>query len=149
VGIIDEVFNFGPIELYLHLRLLVNHGCKTVILLGDRSQREKSGIELEHPYLTRRIEMHTSLNLPRDAHALYVRFNNLDSSWYDTTSDIETSIFFTNDLPQPVHDMAFKMHGHAGSPDIALTIGKVQGARAVVAFFDADVSLRQASWLTD
>jgi hypothetical protein len=149
VGVIDEVFNFEPAELYLHLRVLRSAGCTTVLMLGDRSQREPTGIDLDHPYFARRLELHTSLGMPRDAHALYVKRNSLDPLWYDTTGEVETSLLFTSESPDFAADLTFKMHGYAGDADTDLTVGKVQGSRAEVAVFEADTNLRQASWLND
>jgi hypothetical protein len=148
IGIIDEVFNFGPIELYLHLRVLRSRGCETIILLGDRSQREETGIVFEHEYLERRIEMHTSLGMPRDAHALYVHRNRLAGMGYDTTGTKETSIFFTQKPLDYEPDLEFRMHKHAGTPNAPKTVGQVQGSRARNACFHVDTTFKQASWLT-
>nr|UYL94499.1 MAG: polyprotein [Leptosphaeria biglobosa flavi-like virus 1] len=145
IGIVDEVFNFAPFELELHIRVLRRAGCTTVLLIGDRYQREQGGIPPDHAYLSSCIQLHTSLGMPRDAHFLYCRLNNL-SDWYTTTGTLEHSVFFSDSVDLPNADISFGMHQHAAGGDV-LTIGKVQGARADTAVFRADNPLKQAGWV--
>jgi len=151
VGIIDEVFNWSPLEIGMLLRLFASKGIRTCYLVGDPSQCAVGGIARDHPFLDHCLQLHTSLGMPRDAHGWFLRINALPHRLYTTTGTSERSIFFVekeDDLRGYNPDLEFKMHSHAPG-NTSLTVGRVQGSRAVDALFRYDLSVRQASWLND
>jgi len=147
VGIVDEVYNFNTRELEFHVRAMLIAGCKLIILVGDKSQRESTGLNVDSVYLRNRIELHTCLGLPQDAFALYKRLNNL-SDMYSSTGPRANSVFFTESPPPAGAELEFGLHKHASRGDVA-TIGTVQGSRASSVVFWADNSLKAAAWVHD
>jgi hypothetical protein len=148
VGVIDEVYNFTPLEIFLTARMMVDRGASLVLLVGDPDQREPNGLPTDHEYLIRKIQMHTSLGMPLDSHALYCRTNGRDPRFYTTTGTVATSIYFTLDEPEGYKpDLVFKTHAHAGHEDVSETVGKVQGSRSEYALFYNDASTAHAHWL--
>lgn len=148
LGVIDEVFNFETDEIYFHLRLMASRGVKLVILLGDKMQKQLVNFDINHAYLNHRINMHTSLGMPRDAHFALCQKNNLDQTFYTTTGSIAKSIFLTTSPENlPKADLRFQMHPHSSSRGLS-TIGKIQGVRAEVAVFYADeTNMVRGAWL--
>jgi len=148
LGVIDEVFNFEADELYFHMRLMARRGVKLVILLGDKMQKQLINFDVDHAYLNHRINMHTSLGMPRDAHFALCTKNNLDMNLYTTTGTREKSIFLVTDPNNlPAADLKFQMHPHSSTRGLS-TIGKIQGCRAKVAIFYADeTNMMRGAWL--
>jgi hypothetical protein len=148
LGVVDEVFNFSELELYLTFRMLAGLGVKTVLLLGDRFQREPNAIMLQHPYLSRRIEMHTSLGMPLDAHGAFLRANGLTGAMHTTTGTKMHSVFFrAQDSPDFPADLSFKYYQEAGPADVRTSVGQVQGSRARYAKLYVDMAQNRAQWL--
>lgn len=151
VAVIDEIFNWSPLEVQLLLRLFASKGITMCILVGDPAQCSTGGIHPEHELLCHKLQLHTSLGMPLDAHGWFVRINRLDPHWYTTTGTAARSIFFVEDETALVGfepDLEFKMHSHsAGRTE--LTVGRVQGSRARDALFRYDMNARNAAWLNE
>jgi hypothetical protein len=147
VIIFDEIYNFNLYEVEFHLRIAAAAGVYRALFLGDRYQREKSGLATSNHFFKTTIRMHTSLGMPRDAHALFTSMNRLDPAWFTTTGSLAPSVYAAP-IPIPKFvDLAFTTHKYFRAN--TATVGQVQGLRADTIGLDLDGSTKQASWITE
>jgi len=144
--VMDEIFNFDDAETRLILAAASKLGVKKVILLGDRFQCERTCLTIDHPFLNDRIHLQTSLGMPRDAHAIFKRVNNLGPE-YDTTGKRCISVFFGSPRPPPT-SLALRMFTEAKAPpEFNVSIGQAQGLRPSQVSFYQDSSLTSLEWM--
>jgi len=145
--VIDEVFNFSLPELRMIMTIAGELGARRVIFVGDRYQRERGAIEIDNMLFRNRFELHTSLGMPRDAHAVFKKVNNL-SDRYETTGEREISIFFIN-RPAPTSNLMLCMHQDAKAPQrFSVSIGQSQGLRSKSTSFYQGSNLTGLEWMT-
>ena len=147
--IIDEVFNFTAIEIWLMFRTALKLGVKKVLLIGDVFQKEKDSISVSHAYFARSLVLHTSLGMPLDAHRLFVAINGLDTRWFQTTGTKKTSVYFVPGDGYQDGRLRFKLYKQIEPASIINSIGTVQGVRPKHSYLDANLSVNQLSWLHD
>jgi hypothetical protein len=149
LGVVDEVFCFTEFELMMHLRAFWRCGVKSVLLLGDESQRDAArSLPVNHPVFGYSLLLHTSLGMPLDAHGLMLRYNRLDHTLYTTTGTRSQSILFVNGGLLPTADLHFRPHGDWGQDDAPDTIGTIQGKRSRVSLFRFNHNAKKQSWIT-
>lgn len=150
IGIIDEVFLFTPVEVYLMCRILACTGVNKIIFIGDRFQGAVGGITIDHKYFYYQLNFHTSLGMPRDSHALFVKCNRLDSNWFTTTGSTVHSIFFTDSpVPKVLKSVQqYKFYSEQQPEHVKDTVGMLQGSRFENGILHANMTAKKLDWLT-
>jgi hypothetical protein len=163
VLVIDEIFNFDPIEL----EAIIRARCSPVrplrvICLGDTFQNTGTETAVTRFDLMMRqsvfLTMRTSLGLPTDALYLYLRANGLSLDHYETTGRDEPSIFFTPpDLPCPVPpDLPLVLYQevtgfdrqHNVVRDSVRSVAQAQGKRSSFSLLGGMLSSKVLEWIT-
>jgi hypothetical protein len=147
IGVIDEVYAFKEIELMAHIQMFVRAGVDSVVLIGDRCQATEPKLPASIPLLSARLDLHTSLGMPQDAHSLFVRINDLDPKRYGTTGTIRRSIYLSPLINVENYPNRARFHQFQESKS-DLSIGQIQGSRFDTLALDADTSMSKVSWLT-
>jgi hypothetical protein len=163
VLVIDEIFNFDPVELACHIRARCLPGrTLKVIALGDPYQNTGSKSCVTLDYLRSlgscQLIMRTALGLPLDALHIYQSANRLPCDEYETTGPIEPSIFFVppETVSPVVPDLQMKFYqeitGYTRTAMIdeskMVTVAQAQGSRARFSLICADTSARQLEWFS-
>jgi len=148
IAIIDEVFKFTEFELRAHIYYLASIGVTFYLFIGDPFQGSSDCVQESSSLFHHRIQMHTSLGMPRDSHTIFTRLNHLNSDWYTTTSDQAQSIFVGRvQVPKDVSCLRFKFYKETQPEDVSATVGSVQGVRSLGSVLYADAAMLKVDWL--
>jgi hypothetical protein len=162
VVVIDEIFNFNPVELECIIRARCSpYRALKVICLGDVYQNTGTDDALRRFDLAMKqsvfLNMRTALGLPTDALYLYLRANGLSLDHYETTGRDDPSVFFVpKEMPLPTApDLAmtlyqevfgFEKH-HLVAEGSTRTVAQAQGRRSVFGALGGCLSGKVLEWV--